>query len=315
MEGNGLLLSVVMITYGHEKFIEQAIHGVLSQECDFDFELIVANDCSPDNTHIIIQDLIAKHPKASKIKYVRHDNNIGMMPNFLFALKSAKGKYIALCEGDDYWNLSSKVQKQVDFLEANSEFGLCHTNNSRFTQNTQKSIDDTTIKVSCIDVFSGLIKAQYPISTLTTVFHKTIWEQYIMDINPAGKDWLMGDLPFWLYLSKDYKVHYQDDITAVYRVVEESASNTQDLNKMIRFDKSVKEVKLFFLEKYAKDHNDIIKIKKEVEAIFIYRKIIAFAKCKGNLNNFFYLLFQFHKINREPRHFFGSFKQIFVRLF
>ena len=213
MEGNGLLLSVVMITYGHEKFIEQAIHGVLSQECDFDFELIVANDCSPDNTHIIIQDLIAKHPKASKIKYVRHDNNIGMMPNFLFALKSAKGKYIALCEGDDYWNLSSKVQKQVDFLEANSEFGLCHTNNSRFTQNTQKSIDDTTIKVSCIDVFSGLIKAQYPISTLTTVFHKTIWEQYIMDINPAGKDWLMGDLPFWLYLSKDYKVHYQDDIT------------------------------------------------------------------------------------------------------
>ena len=115
MEENRLLLSVIMITYGHENFIEQAIKGVLIQECNFDFELIIANDCSPDNTDIIIKDIIANDPRAGKIKYVRHNNNIGMMPNFIYALQSAKGKYIALCEGDDYWTLPSKLQKQVDF--------------------------------------------------------------------------------------------------------------------------------------------------------------------------------------------------------
>ena len=314
MEENRLLLSVIMITYGHENFIEQAIKGVLIQECNFDFELIIANDCSPDNTDIIIKDIIANDPRAGKIKYVRHNNNIGMMPNFIYALQSAKGKYIALCEGDDYWTLPSKLQKQVDFLEANPDYGLCHTYYSRYIQTTHETVYKNT-SFSTRDVFFGLVKSEYPIGTLTAVFRNEIWKKYIKDIDLYSRDWLMGDLPFWLYLSRDYKVHYHDDITAVYRVTEESASNTRDLNKMIRFDKSVKEVKLFFLEKYADDSTDMSKIKREVEAIYIYRKIIAFAKCNGNLNIFFYLLFQFHKINREPRHFLGSFKQIVVRLF
>lgn len=308
------MISVVIITYGHEKFIEQTINGVLIQECSFDFELIVANDCSPDNTDIIIQAIIDNHPKASKIKYVRHNKNIGMMPNFIFALKSAQEKYIALCEGDDYWTDPLKLQKQVDFLEANPECGLCHTDYSRYIQNTQKNSYSAT-KFSSKNVFLGLIRSEYPIGTLTAVFRNEIWKKYITDIELDSKDWLMGDLPFWLYLSREHKVHYVDDVTAVYRVIAESASNTQDLDKMIRFDDGVREVKLFFLEKHCKYRQDIIKYKKEIESIFIYRKLIAFAKCKGKISIFFDLFIQFHKINREPRHFLGSFKQIFVRLF
>ena len=84
-----LLVSVVMITYGHENYIRQAIEGVLMQECDFDIELILANDCSPDQTHEVIQDILNTHPKANIINYFKHDKNIGMMPNFLFALQKA----------------------------------------------------------------------------------------------------------------------------------------------------------------------------------------------------------------------------------
>ena len=105
-------VSVVMITYGHEKFIREAIEGVLMQECDFEVELILANDCSPDQTDSVIQDIIKNHPKGCWIKYIRQENNIGMMPNFIFALKQCKGKYIALCEGDDYWTDPLKLQKQ-----------------------------------------------------------------------------------------------------------------------------------------------------------------------------------------------------------
>lgn len=114
-----------MITYGHEKFIEQAINGVLMQECDFEVELIIANDCSPDRTDAVIQNILKNHPRASWIKYIKHEKNLGMMPNFIFALQECQGKYVALCDGDDYWTDAFKLQKQVDFLESNPKFGIC----------------------------------------------------------------------------------------------------------------------------------------------------------------------------------------------
>jgi glycosyltransferase involved in cell wall biosynthesis len=114
-----------MITYGHEKFIEQAINGVLMQLCDFEIELILANDCSADKTNDIIKNILKSHPKASLINYIKHEKNIGMMPNFIFALEQCKAEYIALCEGDDYWTDPLKLQKQVDFLASNEEFNIC----------------------------------------------------------------------------------------------------------------------------------------------------------------------------------------------
>jgi glycosyltransferase involved in cell wall biosynthesis len=117
-----LSVSVVMITYKHEPFIAKAIEGVLMQEVDFPVELIVADDCSPDLTHEIVGEYLNNHPKKDWIKYTRHGENIGMIPNFCWSLKEAKGKYIAICEGDDYWTDPSKLQKQVDFLESNPEY-------------------------------------------------------------------------------------------------------------------------------------------------------------------------------------------------
>jgi glycosyltransferase involved in cell wall biosynthesis len=117
-----LTVSVVMITYLHEAFIAEAIEGVLMQEVDFSIELIIADDCSPDRTFEIVKNYKGKHPKGDWICYTRHDKNLGMMPNFIWALKQAKGKYIAMCEGDDYWTDPLKLQKQVDFLESNTEY-------------------------------------------------------------------------------------------------------------------------------------------------------------------------------------------------
>ena len=118
------LVSVIMITYKHETFIAEAIEGVLMQEVDFPVELIIADDCSPDGTGEIVQKFIDEHPNGRWIKYTKHKANKGMMPNFVWALEQAKGKYIALCEGDDYWTDPLKLQKQVDFLEANEEYIL-----------------------------------------------------------------------------------------------------------------------------------------------------------------------------------------------
>ena len=120
-------VSVVMITYNHEAYIQQAIEGVLMQECDFKVELIIADDNSPDNTEVVVKKILSEHSKASWIKYTKHNANKGMNSNFIWATKQCKGKYIAICEGDDYWTDSNKLQKQVDFLEKNKDYGLVST--------------------------------------------------------------------------------------------------------------------------------------------------------------------------------------------
>ena len=119
------VVSVCMITYGHEEFIEQAVNGVLMQECDFNFELILGNDASPDKTDSIVNAILQNHPQAHRINYLRQEKNIGMLPNFLATLKRCSGKYIALCDGDDYWTDPTKLQRQVDFLEASRECSFC----------------------------------------------------------------------------------------------------------------------------------------------------------------------------------------------
>ncbi len=118
-------VSVCMITYGHEKFIEEAINGVLMQKADFDIELLISNDASPDKTDEIIKSIIQNHPRGSWIKYIKHESNIGMMLNFQFALEATTGQYIALCDGDDYWTDPLKIQKQVEFLEVNRQAAGC----------------------------------------------------------------------------------------------------------------------------------------------------------------------------------------------
>lgn len=122
-------VSVIMVTYNHENYILQAIDGILMQEFDFEMELIIANDNSPDNTDVIIINYLQNKilPKNIIVKYTKHEINKGMNSNFIWALSQAKGKYIAMCEGDDYWNNPLKLKIQVDFLEKNPEFSFsCH---------------------------------------------------------------------------------------------------------------------------------------------------------------------------------------------
>jgi glycosyltransferase involved in cell wall biosynthesis len=107
-----------MITYNHEAYLAEAINGVLMQKCDFEVELIIADDCSPDRTQEVVRSF-SDHKNFNRVKYTRHSENKGMMGNFIWALREAKGEYTALCEGDDYWIYDNKLQVQVDFLEQN----------------------------------------------------------------------------------------------------------------------------------------------------------------------------------------------------
>ena len=123
-----IMMSVIITTYMHENYIAKAIESVLMQIVDFEFELIIADDCSPDITHKIVSDYIENQTKRIRVKYKRQSRNLGVVSNFVWALEHTKGKYIALCEGDDYWTDPYKLQKQVDVLQSNKSFSIVGTN-------------------------------------------------------------------------------------------------------------------------------------------------------------------------------------------
>jgi len=120
---NEITVSVCCITYNQEKYIAQAIEGFLLQKTDFQIEILIGEDYSTDNTRQIIQSYQNKHPDL--IKILSGEKNAGGVKNLLNVLKNAKGKYLAFCDGDDYWTDASKLQKQVDFLRDNQDFVAC----------------------------------------------------------------------------------------------------------------------------------------------------------------------------------------------
>ncbi|WP_105258040.1 glycosyltransferase family 2 protein [Pseudoalteromonas sp. T1lg88] len=118
------LVSVCVVTYNQEMYIAQTIESILSQEFEGRLEIIIGEDCSPDNTAKIVEEYQRQHPNVVKI--VTSQNNVGAQANFTRVLKAAQGDFIAICDGDDYWIDTGKIQKQLDaFEDSNSE--LCFT--------------------------------------------------------------------------------------------------------------------------------------------------------------------------------------------
>ncbi|MGQ0739701.1 MAG: glycosyltransferase family 2 protein [Bacteroidota bacterium] len=116
-------VSVCMIAYNHQEFIAQAIESILAQKTSFPFEIVIGDDNSKDDTGRICESYASKFP--DKIKYYQREKNLGMMPNFIETLYACDGKYIAICEGDDYWTDEHKLQEQADFLEAVHDYSFC----------------------------------------------------------------------------------------------------------------------------------------------------------------------------------------------
>ncbi|MBL8356229.1 MAG: glycosyltransferase [Delftia acidovorans] len=117
------MVSILCLAYNHEKFLSQALDSFLMQRTDFSFEIVVGEDCSQDGTAEILSDYAERFP--GKIHAIFNTSNIGMIQNAMRTHELCRGKYIASCEGDDYWTDPEKLQKQVDFLEKNPDYVLC----------------------------------------------------------------------------------------------------------------------------------------------------------------------------------------------
>lgn len=135
---NELMVTIRCLAYNHEPYIRQCLEGFVMQKTNFRFEAIVHDDASTDGTAAIIKEYAEKYPDIIKPifetenQYSKHDGSIRRIMN-----EHTNGKYIALCEGDDYWTDPLKLQKQVNFLESHLEYTMSHTNNICYNQNTK----------------------------------------------------------------------------------------------------------------------------------------------------------------------------------
>jgi len=244
------MVSVCMLSYGHEKVISQAIEGVLMQVCDCEVELIIANDCSPDNTSAIVNQLMENHPNGKWIRYTNHAANIGMVENFHYALKQAKGEYVAFCDGDDFWTDSSKLQKQLDIFKNDQDVALVHTDYSIFKEVDEsylQSVNDSK-HIPTNNVYNELLHSNF-IATLTVMVKTNVLRQAANSIGTVLSKCPMVDYPLWLYVSSNYKVAYLEQSTATYRYSPSSASHSESLTKNLKFLQGIFTVRKYFVNR------------------------------------------------------------------
>ncbi|MBN2693423.1 glycosyltransferase, partial [bacterium] len=254
------LVSVFMMAYNHEKYIIQAIDSILMQKVDFEYEIVIGEDCSTDQTRDILLSYKKKYP--NKFNLLLHEKNVGAMKNQNAVLNACKGKYIAFCEGDDYWIDSNKLQKQVDFLEANSDYGLVYTNYKRFIDKSKQFETIVNNNKYSGNLLNELIINNF-IGTLTVLLKK----EFIVDLEKDCEDLFLqnpkiGDMILWIYLANKTKIHYIDDVTAVYRVLETSISNSINYDKQKDFFDEGYKIKSYFINKYSNN------LKKNTETIY-----------------------------------------------
>lgn len=200
-----------MITYNHEKYIEQAVHSVMSQQLDVDYELVIGDDFSTDNTRETILRLQQRYP--DRIKYIFHPENVGLTENFIATYQACKGKYIAILEGDDYWIDSYKLKKQMEFLNAHPDYVLVGANAVVYQQETQNIQGLISSSATAFDFDTRYIIKRNPLPTLTAMFRNNL----IKDFPPMFYQSTGCDRSTWLLLSLQGKCRVEPDIVGVYR--------------------------------------------------------------------------------------------------
>jgi glycosyltransferase involved in cell wall biosynthesis len=232
-----MLVSIFLITYNHEKFIAKAIDSILMQKCNFNFEIIVGEDCSKDSTKEIIFNYQKKYPEI--IKPIFNKKNIGPSENAKNVLRACKGDYIAMLEGDDYWTDSLKLKKQIDFLESKPEYSFsCHRYKIKregeeiFNEDYYPGLfKDNTVG---FDIDQELFFKYWLTKTLTAVCRKSC-----LNFQEFEKYKYFRDLHLFFCLLKSGKGYIHNFYGGVYNIHEEGIGiwNRQNVlkNKLIAF--------------------------------------------------------------------------------
>lgn len=258
------LVSISCLTFNHVDYIRKCLDGFMMQDCNFDFEVLIHDDASTDATAEIIKEYQLMYPNIIKpIIQIENQWSKGIRDITLkYNISRAKGKYIAFCEGDDYWTDPLKLQKQVDFLEANHEFVMCF-HDCRFMR--LGMLQETFLQKHNFKINREISKAEFNkywlAQTATIVLrnnHK-IFEE--MNLMPSI---FYGDMVFRFVLLKFGKIYLINDVMSVYRinsggVTQSVAYDNTDFSKIEQYKNMQKFLKMPTSKLVSKSYYSIAK--------------------------------------------------------
>jgi len=300
-----ILVSINCITFNHEEYIADAIESFLMQKTDFDFEIIIGEDCSTDNTKEIVGMYVKLYPE--KIKLIESEHNVGFAKNAQRVFDKSRGKYIAECEGDDYWTDPYKLQKQVDYLEENPGCSLSfHAANIVQAPNKPTVRKVKPYNEDRISPMEDFISGGGEFCSTASL----VYPRKLMESSPTFfRNSHVGDFPLQLILASQGYAYYIDEFMSVYRKgVKGSWSKEQqvggnvrdkmikstkgDIEILVNFNKYTdskytveisksirkKEFEVFLLKKKLKNQRNV-KYKKSIKEFGFKEKMKIYAKC------------------------------------
>lgn len=255
------LVSICCTTYNHSNFIKDSLVGFLIQETTFPFEIIIFDDASTDNTQKIIAEYIEKYPNLIR-PFLQQDNlwqGKGICGTFTIAYPNARGKYIALCEGDDYWINPYKLQKQVDLLDKHPECSICfHNVTEIYEDKSQEPYNyNCPYQKQILDI-EDLLAGNFAY-TCTAMFRSSLFSKH------KFPDWYLrpglveaGDYPLWIFNAEHGKILYIHEVMGVYR--RHSGGFWSSKDKIHQLKNTIKNNQ--YINRYLKfNYEDIIKAK------------------------------------------------------
>jgi glycosyltransferase involved in cell wall biosynthesis len=212
-----------MLAYNIEEFIQEALESVLAQKVDFEIEVVIGDDCSTDSTRDICDQYLKRYP--SVIRLVTSDRNTGLVGNQMRILEACKGRYLALCDGDDYWTDPRKLQMQIDFLEKNPEYSFTFHDCLILYQESGKSARRVGKRKidSVVDLRSVLIENNIPTSAVVckNILVPRNFPEWVHEV--PGK----LDYSEVILLAEKGLGKYFPDPMSVYRIRQQSVWSTQ----------------------------------------------------------------------------------------
>ena len=222
-------VSIRCFAYNHERFIRQCLDGFVMQKTDFRFEAIVHDDASTDNTAAIIREYAEKYPDIIKPiyetenQYSKHDGSLTRIMN-----AHTRGKYVAMCEGDDYWTDPYKLQKQVDFLESHPDYVMCsHLFDVYNERNKQLQKNDESSFTGKSYDLDTLINGEWYFQPLTVLFRFDAYDREHF----ASYGLSMDVILYYELLSRGGKGYCLPDVMAVYRIHDGGVWSLKSLDK------------------------------------------------------------------------------------
>lgn len=293
MDSKQYMVRVACRTFNQAFFIKDALDGFCMQKTTFPFVCTIFDDASQDGESQIIKAYIAEHFDINNTDVCRQEETDDYLLTFAqhatnkncffcffllkynhFTIKKAlrpymeewydNSKYTAFCEGDDYWTDPFKLQKQIDFLESHPEYGMCHTD---FFTSGRRHI--TPVKLEENDIYwPSILTKGLRIGTVTVVVRTDVYLK--IPRLYVGKGWPIGDLPIWYEIARVSKIKYIPEITATYRIIQESVSHSDDFDKVLLYEEKKLEMKRFYADTYNVEVDEGVWKKQSYEIIIRY---------------------------------------------